>query len=236
MINLRQRSYQKELLDADNIPFADIAQNLKELNFINKWLGGHAITLKGLKRLIDSDKSLTICEIGCGGGDNLFAIHKWCNKEDIPANFIGIDMNPECIAFAKKQYTQLSCQWICSDYQKIEFKNEEPTVIFSSLFCHHFTDEQLIVMLQWLERNSKLGFFINDLHRHWLAYYLIKYLAKAFSKSRLLKNDAPLSVAKGFKKREWEQLMNEAEIKNFIINWKWAFRWLVIVRNRNANE
>ena len=45
MIKLHQRSYQKELMDEDNIPFEAIAQTLKELNIVNSQLGGHAITL-----------------------------------------------------------------------------------------------------------------------------------------------------------------------------------------------
>jgi 2-polyprenyl-3-methyl-5-hydroxy-6-metoxy-1,4-benzoquinol methylase len=235
MINLRRRSYQKELLDADDISFVDIAQNLKELNFINTWLGGHEITLNGIKQLANANKQLTICEIGCGGGDNLFTIHKWCTQKKISADFIGIDMNAECIAFAQKQYPQLPCQWICSDYEKVQFKENKPTIIFSSLFCHHFTDEQLVKMTLWLKQNSKEGFFINDLHRHWLAYYLIKWLAKIFSRSYLLKNDAPLSVARGFRKKELQYLFNQSGIKNVIIKWKWAFRWLLIVKNKNQD-
>jgi 2-polyprenyl-3-methyl-5-hydroxy-6-metoxy-1,4-benzoquinol methylase len=231
MINLHKRSYKKELMDADDIPFEAMEQTLKELNFINTWLGGHAITMTGIKQLTNGSGKLTICEIGCGGGDNLFAIHKWCTQKNIHADFVGIDMNIECIAFAKKQYPQLPCQWICSDYEKIQFGKNKPAIIFSSLFCHHFTDEQLITMLQWLKENSRDGFFINDLQRHWLAYYLIKYLAKAFSKSYLIKNDAPLSVARGFRKEEIERLFNGVAIKDFTIKWKWAFRWLIIARS-----
>ena len=104
MINLRQRSYQKELMDEDNIPFEAIAQTLKELNIVNSRLGGHAITLSGVQHLINKNESISICEIGCGGGDNLFAIQKYCLQKNIPARFIGIDMNPDCIAFAKQQY------------------------------------------------------------------------------------------------------------------------------------
>ena len=33
------RSYKKELLDRDDIPFADIRQNMQELDFINAKLG-----------------------------------------------------------------------------------------------------------------------------------------------------------------------------------------------------
>ncbi|HUR67303.1 MAG TPA: methyltransferase domain-containing protein [Chitinophagaceae bacterium] len=233
MIDLSHRSYQKEIMDQDNIPFADIEQTLKELNTVNTRLGGHAITRDGVKQLMKEQKSLLICEIGCGGGDNLVAIHRSLSKNNITASFIGIDMNPECIAFARRQYPNLPCQWILSDYALADLSQNPPDIIFSSLFCHHFTDEQLVFMLQWLKRNSKQGFFINDLHRHWLAYYLIKYITKFFSKSYLVKNDACLSVARSFRKKEWQQLFLRANIPLSSIRWRWAFRWLVIGKNQN---
>jgi ubiquinone/menaquinone biosynthesis C-methylase UbiE len=233
MIDLQHRSYQKELMDGDDIPFAAMAQTLKELNVVNTRLGGHAITLKGLKQLYNGKEPITVCEIGCGGGDNLVAIYKYCTKNNIPVRFIGIDMNAECIAFATQQYPQLPCQWICSDYALVKFGENKPGVIFSSLFCHHFTDEQLVSMLQWLRNNSEKGFFINDLQRHWLAYYLIKYITKFFSRSYLVKNDACLSVARSFKEKEWQELFRQAGLIQPGISWKWAFRWLVVSENKN---
>ena len=228
MINLAQRSYEQELMDGDDISFADMAQTLKELNIINTRLGGHAITLQGVKKLTKNSAALTICEIGCGGGDNLFAIYKYCTNNNIPVDFIGIDINAACIDFAKQQYPQLPCHWICSDYQAVNFGDNKPGIIFSSLFCHHFTDEDLVFMLQWLQQSSRQGFFINDLQRHWLAYYLIKYLTRFFSRSYLVKNDACLSVARSFRRKEWQQLLHKAGISRYSINWKWAFRFLVI--------
>jgi ubiquinone/menaquinone biosynthesis C-methylase UbiE len=227
MINLRNRSYQKELMDADDIPFAAMSQTLKELNIINTRLGGHAITLRGLKKIMGDTRPVTVCEIGCGGGDNLFAVYKYCSKKNIPVDFIGIDMNAECIAFAKQQYPQLPCKWICSDYAVADLQSHQPDIIFSSLFCHHFTDEQLEQMLRWLQQNSRRGFFINDLHRHWLAYYLIKYITKFFSRSYLVKNDACISVARSFRKEDWEKLFSQAGIGDYQISWQWAFRFLV---------
>jgi 2-polyprenyl-3-methyl-5-hydroxy-6-metoxy-1,4-benzoquinol methylase len=228
MINLRLRSYQKELMDADDIPFAAMAQTLKELNTVNTRLGGHAITLEGVQQLAPDQQAITVCEIGCGGGDNLFAVYRYCRKKNIPVRFIGIDMNTECIAFARQRYPQLPCEWICSDYAAVGWEQGKPDIIFSSLFCHHFTDEQLVSMLQWLQRNSGRGFFINDLHRHWLAYYLIKYITRFFSRSYLVKNDACISVARSFRKGEWQQLFLRAGVSLNYIGWRWAFRFLVV--------
>ncbi|MBC7946456.1 MAG: methyltransferase domain-containing protein [Chitinophagaceae bacterium] len=231
-MDLSHRSYQKELMDGDDIPFDAMARTLRELNIINTRLGGHKITLRGVHEIGGKNlkSSLAICEIGCGGGDNLNAINRHLSRRGIQANFIGIDMNSECIAYARKQYPQLPCQWICSDYTLVKFSHK-PDIIFSSLFCHHFTDVQLVDMMKWLRQNTNTGFFINDLHRHWLAYYLIKYITRIFSRSYLVRNDASLSVARSFRKGDWQRYLQEAGIDEYDIRWKWAFRFLVTVRN-----
>ena len=228
---LQQRSYQKELLDGDHIPFQDIKKNMEELDAINTLLGGHAITVKGFASLAGNKKNITVCEMGCGGGDNLVAIARWCERNNIQVNCIGIDLKKECIEVASKQkFLQGIATWISSDYVEVKF-DTKPDIIFSSLFCHHFTDIELINQLQWMQVNSGAGFFINDLHRHWAAYYSIRVLTKIFSTSYLVKNDAPLSVARGFLKTEWAALCAKAGIRHPSIQWKWAFRHLIIAQH-----
>lgn len=233
MPDFSKRSYQKELLDRNDIPFEDIKRNMQELEFINKYLGGHKITLDGIKTLLQKNKQsnhLTIAEIGCGGGDNLKAIYRWCKKKNIKAKFIGIDINKDCITYAKENCRELDINFITSDYQLAHF-DKKPDIIFSSLFCHHFTNEDLTEQLNWMKKNSTKGFFINDLHRHPLAYYSIKWLTKLFSKSYLVKNDAPLSVLRGFNKAEIQNLVNLSTCQPVTIKWKWAFRWLLIFKH-----
>jgi 2-polyprenyl-3-methyl-5-hydroxy-6-metoxy-1,4-benzoquinol methylase len=232
MVDLSKRSHQKELLDAEGIPFNDIQQNMKELNIINTWLGGHAITVSAIKKFVGTDKIISICEIGCGGGDNLRALEKWCKKNNISASFIGIDIKKACIDFAKKQYPAMNAEWIVSDYEKINFDtNKKPDVVFSSLFCHHFKEDGIINMLQWMKNNCVKGFFINDLERNFVAYHTIKLLTALFSRSYLVKSDAPLSVARGFKKKEWHLIFKQANIISYSIQWKWAFRHLILYNN-----
>ncbi len=220
------RSYQKELLDQDFIPFADIKQNIKELDFINKWLGGHKITVDAFKHLAKGKNKISLCEIGCGGGDNLNAIYRWCQKKKIELAITGIDIKEECIDYAKSHKRIPAADWVINDYKKVFFE-VKPDIIFSSLFCHHFRDEELIFQLNWMKQNSKVGFFINDLHRNFLAYYSIKFLTWLFSKSYLVKNDAPLSVARGFSKSELKSLCNKAGARQAKVTWKWAFRFII---------
>ncbi|MEO6290837.1 MAG: methyltransferase domain-containing protein [Ginsengibacter sp.] len=236
MIDYSHRSYKKELLDGDNIPFKDIAENLKELDFINSYLGGHSITIKGFKKLAGNKETISVCEIGCGGGDNINAIYDYCKRNNIVASFEGVDINPDCIAFARKHSRVKNVNFISSDYKKVTFKEGKPDIIFSSLFCHHFNENELLEMFQWMKQNAVVGFFINDLHRHPLAYNFIKAATKLFSKSYLVKNDAPLSVLRGFKENEWKAIFKSAGIDKYFIEWKWAFRYLIIVGSLSENK
>jgi hypothetical protein len=59
-------------------------------------------------------------------------------------------------------------------------------------------------------------------------------ITKIFSSSYLVKNDAPLSVARGFYKTEWLNILRQAGLQNFQIEWKWAFRYLITVNNSRA--
>jgi hypothetical protein len=78
-----------------------------------------------------------------------------------------------------------------------------------------------------LQRKAVL--IINDLERNALAYYLIKLLTRLFSKSYLVKNDAPLSVSRGFRKNEWLELIRRAGAVKYSVKNKWAFRHEVVV-------
>ena len=225
MVNLQNRSAQKELLDAEDIPFADIKICMQELNRVNTWLGGHKITLQGVKALYSSEDHFHVCEIGCGGGDNLRAIQKRYSTK--PFRYTGIDMKKECVEYAAQQYPDLPAKWIANDYKKVMLP-KKPDVIFSSLFCHHFTDVELVSMLDWMRNNSEKGFFINDLQRSPIAYYLIKWITRIFSGSYLVQHDACISVARSFTKKDWQVLLAQAGIAHYRIQWKWAFRYLII--------
>lgn len=232
ILSIPSRSSTKELLDRVDIPFKDIERNMYELEFINKHLGGHSITIAGVKHFCKNNQIGSIAEIGSGGGDNLLAIHRWANGHHLKADLTGIDINSACVEYARSRSSSANINFIHCDYREVVFSTK-PDVIFSSLFTHHFTNPELVEMLIWMKNNSGVGFFINDLHRHPLAYHSIKLLSTVFSKSYLVKNDAPLSVLRSFTRKDWTHLFKEANIPLNHCTWKWAFRWLVISCNDN---
>jgi len=224
----KQRSYQKELLDEVDIPKELLYQNLKELEFINKYLGGHSISLNGLKEIVNGSKRYNIIDIGCGGGDSLKAIAKWSKKRNYQLHLTGIDLKQDCIIYAQnncKNYDEISFR--CDDFRTAFSEKEQIDIVHASLFCHHFTESEIVEFIKLCSDNKAI-FLINDLERNPIAYYSIKLLTSLFSKSSLIKNDAPLSVSRGFKKKEWITLLQKAGIKKYTVKNRWAFRHLII--------
>lgn len=222
------RSKEKELLDQEEIPKEDLFQNLRELDFINHWLGGYDISFSGLKKIIKPEKKYSIVDIGCGGGDTLKRISKWRMKHGYILDLYGVDLKSVCIQYAKNNPGTSGINFICDDYKNIYQHIEKIDIIHACLFCHHLTTEELADLIKFAI-NHKAILLINDLERNPLAYYAIKILTQLFSKSYLVKNDAPLSVLRGFKKKEWIAILENSGAVRYTVKNKWAFRHEIII-------
>ena len=226
-----KRSMQAELMDDFAVDGFIIEQTLRELEIINKWLGGNYVTINAIDKLIgtDRDKTWRIIDLGCGGGEMLKLIALWARKHSIQVELIGIDANQHVVDYAKKNTSDFSeISFITGNVLSEELMSMQADIITATLFTHHFSDKELIRLLQQAKKCASVGLAINDLHRHWFAYHSINLLTSLFSKSPLVKNDAGLSVLRAFKKRELIHILQAAGINKYSIKWQWAFRWQVI--------
>ena len=239
MTRFDRRSGNREIMDDLQCAGEVVNQTLRELETVNRLLGGNGVTLSGLQELLKEKPvsgEITIVDWGCGGGDMLKLVAGWGRKQNIRMRLIGIDANPNIIAFAIQN---------CRDYSEInfetinvfseDFRNRKYDIVLATLFTHHFTDDELAGLLRSVAGQMRIGMVINDIHRHWLAYYSIRLLTQFFSKSAMVQFDAPLSVLRAFKRRDWESILAEAGIKNFTLQWKWAFRWQVVIESPGKN-
>jgi 2-polyprenyl-3-methyl-5-hydroxy-6-metoxy-1,4-benzoquinol methylase len=230
------RSIETEIMDDLNCEGEVVTRTLKELEIINKWLGGNDVTISALEKCLNRinpaelKNPLSIADLGCGGGDILKLIAQWSKRKKISFALTGVDANPNILDYARKNTEKFpEINYSQSDILSEDFKSRGYDIVNCTLFCHHFNDDALLRLLKQLRQQTNIAIIINDLHRHWLAYHSIKYLTEWFSNSAMVKNDAKLSVLRSFKKNELEKIIKEAGFSDFSIKWKWAFRFEVIL-------
>jgi 2-polyprenyl-3-methyl-5-hydroxy-6-metoxy-1,4-benzoquinol methylase len=232
---LNHRSNEVEIMDNLLCQGEVVDQTLRELETINRLLGGNSVTLEGIQKLLtyQTPAHLSIADLGCGGGDILKLVSNWGMKNKIRLTLSGIDANPNIVAFAKRNSEGYpTIKYRALNIFSKEFEETDFDIVTATLFTHHFSDNELISLLTLLRKRTKIGVVINDIHRHWLAYYSIKLITAVFSKSAMVKFDAPLSVLRAFTRKELEALLTAAGISNYTLRWKWAFRWQLIIRTQ----
>ena len=234
MPDFSKRSDQTEIMDDLNCSGEVVHQTLRELETINFLLGGNYVTINGISQLLENHnlmKPISVADLGCGGGDILKLIRHWALRQGYHLQLTGIDANRTIVAYARAHTSgHPIIHFETLDILSEEFQERQFDILVGTLFFHHFTSEQLQTFFRRIKEKTRIGIVINDIHRHWLAYYSIKWLTQLFSRSVMVKYDAPLSVLRSFKKKEWIEILENAGIKNYTIRWMWAFRWQIVIR------
>jgi len=219
----------------DDLEFHDevVFQTLRELDFINQWLGGNAVTLNAIEKVwqtIPREHPASIADLGCGSGEMLQLISKKAIQQNRKVQLTGVDANPNIVNYARNHSSSRgNVHFEALNIFSNEFQAENFDILIATLFLHHFSDDELINLFTSLKKQAKVGIIVNDIHRHPIAYYSIKWLTSIFSKSSMVKYDAPLSVLRAFKRHELASILEKAGIRNYNLKWKWAFRWQLII-------
>ena len=220
-----RRKNVNEMMDDFSIKDERIDVALKELQAINKYLGGEKTSDTGFiklsKKLGSGD--IKILDIGSGTSSILIAIRESNTNLEI----YSMDKNIQTCRYLKKNSTNIKI--VCADIFYLPFKEKYFDIIHCSLLFHHFNKNQLKAILNLIVKIAKHGIIINDLRRNILAFIGIKILTCFFSRSEMVKNDAPISVMRSFIKKEILEILYLSNISEFEIKRTWAFRWLIII-------
>jgi SAM-dependent methyltransferase len=226
MPDFSRRSGASELMDEAGIPFAEFHDCLGELETINVLTLAYRPTLAWLGRLMRQGRAapLRILDAGSGGGDMLRRVEKLARRLGCPAELFGVDLNPWSKRSAELTASASAIRHVTGDI--FEFEPQTPVdVILCSLFTHHLSNEQIVRYLRWLDARAARGWFINDLHRHALPYYFIKLMTRLFSRNRLIRHDAAVSVARSFTVGDWQKLIRQAGLEGQAeVRWMFPFR------------
>lgn len=230
------RSVEEEMMDDFSLGSEVIDPIMDELEVVNKLLGGYTVFFNAFRRMGIKD-GMSISDWGCGGGDSLRIIAKWARKQNIKIQLIGVDATESAIEYAREKSRDFpEISYILADVMTEELISNQFNIVISSLFTHHFTDENWIRLIQKMSDCAADYVVINDLHRHWFAYYSIGVLTSVFSKSEMVKNDSKLSVLRSFNRIELENLLKTGGFNISSIKWMWAFRWQICIKTEGKED
>jgi SAM-dependent methyltransferase len=231
MIQLRHRSHEAEWMDGEDVSAQEFAACIKDLSKVNSVTLARAPTLAFLDRAFAGStpgRVLTIVDVGFGAGDMLRAIARHAHKRNRRCRLLGFDINPRSEAVARE---------LTPPAMDIHFRTgdafalaaaESVDLVVSSLVTHHMRDSEIVRFLRWMDQTARLGWFINDLHRHWLAYHGFRLLAFAMRWHSFVRHDGPLSIARAFRREDWAALIEQAGLTDVArVQWRFPFRYCV---------
>jgi SAM-dependent methyltransferase len=238
-LDFSERSTQDELMDTEPVSFEDFRACLVDLARVNRMTLAYRPTLSFFDRLLPLarrlGRPLEVIDVGSGYGDMLRAIEAWARRRGIAVSLTGVDLNPwSRRAAALATSPDGAIRWVTADAFAFD-PPEGIDVVVSSLFTHHLSDPLVARFLGWMEAHARLGWFVNDLHRHPLPYHFFRHLAKLAGFHRFVQHDGPVSVARAFATSDWRRLLSQAAIPRGAaeIEWRVPFR-LTVARLKRA--
>jgi 2-polyprenyl-3-methyl-5-hydroxy-6-metoxy-1,4-benzoquinol methylase len=179
-----------------------------------------------LRRIARAGECLRILDVGFGDGDMLRRIARWAAKRGQPVELVGVDLNPRSEAAARAHTpVGLPIRWITGDYA--DLAGEGWDCVISSLVAHHMTRAELVAFLRFMEAEARVGWLVNDLHRHGFAYAGWPLLARLFRWHPIVRHDGRLSIARSYRPSEWGPLLAEAGISDARVFRAFPFRLCV---------
>ena len=234
LVNTKYRTRDSEVMDDFELKGEELAKTLRDLDKVNKWLGGNQITLEGIKKIISTTspgKPVRIVDVGCGNGMMLRQVAEYGRKNNVNLELLGIDANPYAIEIAEglaKDYPEIKFEAI--NIFSTSFAEKKYDIVLCTLTLHHFEDAKIEQLLKVFLESARLGIVINDLQRSRAAYYLFQVFCAVFIHNEIAREDGLTSILRGFRKSDLEKFSRKFKVKYQKIRWKWAFRyqWVII--------
>ena len=101
--SFKVRSNTPELMDDLTLPKPALEAALADLKRVNTLLGGHAVGTAGIKPFLSRAAESHILDIGCGDGEFLRHLHKYCAKKGFKVRLTGWDCNAESLESGSKK-------------------------------------------------------------------------------------------------------------------------------------
>ena len=168
------RSERAELLDEDVVDPEELAGNFRDIQRVNRLLGGSSVILRHVPTLLSTTSAtepVTILDLATGSGDIPLAISQWARRRNLPLRIVASDVSPAILELARKQTSGDPAITIAEyDARSVPLPDKAFDIVLCSLSLHHFSADNAIRVLRQMDRLARRGFILNDLRRGRIGY------------------------------------------------------------------
>jgi hypothetical protein len=199
------RTLEPELMD--NASAADVAENVRDLSRINRWLGGNWALAGLLDPYLRQRPDARILDAGAADGATL----RWLAARYPRARLVALDRAERLLRLGTGDR-------VAADVFAWPVRPKSVDIVISSLFLHHFEDDGVRRILANFEESARQAVIAVDLHRHPLARGFLPATQFVAGWHPITVHDAILSVNAAFTPAELRQLAPRARVRS---HWPW---------------
>lgn len=223
MIDLSRRATDRELLDL-GVPEDEALRSLRDLRFVNRWLGGADALRRAVAPLLEDGARPRLLDVGCGSADlpALLLRARPCLLA------VGADVKALHLRQAPP-----GVRCVVADVRALPFAPRSFDVVTASLLLHHFDPPEVPPVLRSLFALARRALVVNDLRRARLPYLFGRLAFPLLFRSPVSMADGLVSIRRGFTPAELEAAFVEAGIDGVRLRRSWPYR-LVAVAERTG--
>lgn len=219
---MQSREAGEELLDRPDRDPEELAHSLRDVEAVNRWLGGY----RCLRRHLDSlrkETEIRILDVGAGDGATLLHLRKWAPDG---WRFVGLELNPRIARLALHRTSRSTrIRIVRGNGRRLPFEDDSFDAVICTLTLHHFPDREAVTVVREMARVARRRIVVNDLRRsrtHHLGARLLS--ATVWRRSPITRHDAPLSVKRSFTVDDLRSIGEAAGLARFQVRRRFLFR------------
>jgi ubiquinone/menaquinone biosynthesis C-methylase UbiE len=209
---MRREETAREYLDGPAAP-ADLAASLDDIDRLNSWFGGYALTLREIRHtaLVVRGRSFVVVDVGGGRGDLAVRVARWARQVGRRAFIVVVDRDATSLGLgASACATYGEIVRVRADASALPIRAASADVVTSSLVLHHLGPDAVVASLAEMAAASRGVVVVNDLLRAWWSWTLVWLATRLLARHRFSRHDGPLSVRRAYAPRELRALADKA--------------------------
>src|SRR5213594_2217649 len=187
-----------EILDRP-VALADRVASLADIDRLNAWFGGYALTLREIRRVVAAiPRGDALVAVDVGGGHAAFGVRlvDWARRA--------------CAAYPE-------IRLVVADATALPLREGAADVVTSALTLHHLEPDAAVASLREMAAAARRAVIVSDLLRTRLALGLVWLATRLLRCHPISRHDGPLSVRRAYSAAELAALAQKAGITTLTV-------------------